>query len=82
MKPGDGGAVDEFGLPLLCNLLCYDGPDGGVWMGIIEQRPIADEIEGKPDDRVIKFAYLDWHARTQLGAMLWAGHRFGPPPTG
>jgi hypothetical protein len=80
VKPGDGGAVDEFGLPLLCNLLTYDAGDGGVWIGIVEQRPIVDEIEGIPDDRVVRFAYLSPEARAQYGAMLWTGHSFGPVP--
>jgi hypothetical protein len=80
MIPGDGGAVDEFGLPMLCNLLCYDGPNGGVWIGLVEQRPIADEIEGKPDDRVVKFAYLSAPDRVRLGAMLFTAHSFGPVP--
>ena len=74
--------LDEHGLPALSSLAVYDGPDGGVWIGVAPMRSIADEIEGKPDDRVAMFVLLTWELRLQLGAWLCSGHSFGPPPTG
>lgn len=78
---GFGPATDEFGLPQLSQIMLHDGPDGGVWFGIVESRPIADEIEGKPDTRVAMYVYLGPRVRAQLGMMLLSDDvRFGPPP--
>lgn len=73
--------TDEHGLPLRSELFMYDAPDGGVFIGIAPARPIADEIMGVPDQRVISFVHVGAAAREQLGiAFIRVGSLGTPPP--